>query len=231
MDKLYWLCPPLPGTMRLFLDIICARASALSPGRIFPVAFFLAALWVFLPVAGVSYPPVNADSTTTEETLFDSIPDTLLSVQREKFLTPRDSILNDLARAGSTQPLQLADRKPEKILSLRNVSYVLIVIGLLILFLHFLRKIVSRPMSAASAGEHFQVLQQFPLGPKKIISLVKIYDRLLFLGVTEATISTLLEITEKGEVDQILTQLDDSRKDQQTNFREIYQSLLSRFKK
>jgi len=60
---------------------------------------------------------------------------------------------------------------------------------------------------------------------------VRVYNRLLLLGVTETTITTLLEITEQEEVDQILTRLNDSRKDQQTNFREIYQSLLSRFKK
>jgi len=127
--------------------------------------------------------------------------------------------------------LQLSDRKPEKIWSLRNIGYVLAVIGLLILFLHFLRKIVNRPMGASLISEHFQVLQQFHMGPKKTISLVKVYNRLLLLGVTETTITTLLEITEEEEVDQILTRIRDSRKDQQTHFREIYQSLLSRFKK
>ena len=69
------------------------------------------------------------------------------------------------------------------------------------------------------------------MGPKKTISLVKVYNRLLLLGVTETTITTLLEITEEEEVDQILTRISDSRKGQQTNFREIYQNLLSRFKK
>jgi len=216
--------------MHFFLNI-CAKANSLCPGKFFPAAFFLAALWVFLPVAGVSYPSVNVDSTSAEKAILDSIPDTLLSVQREKFFTPRDSVLSNLARAGSTQPLQLSDRKPEKILSLRNISYVLVVIGLLILFLHFLRKFISRPMGTTSVGGHFQVLQQFHLGPKKSISLVKVYDRLLLLGVTETTITTILEITEEEEVDRILTRLDDSRKERQTNFREIYQGLLSRFKK
>ena len=127
--------------------------------------------------------------------------------------------------------MQLSDRKPEKILSLRNISYVLVVIGLLILFLHLLRKVVSRPVGTASAGEHFQVLQQFHLGPKKSISLVRICDRLLLLGVTEATITSLLEITGEEEVERILARLDESRKERQSNFREIYQGLLSRLKK
>lgn len=230
MDKLYRLWPPLSGTMHFFLNI-CAKTNSLCPGKVFPAAFFLAVLWVFLPVAGVSYPSVNADSTPAEKTILDSIPDSLLRVQKGNFFTSSDSILNNLARAGSTRPLQLSDRKPEKIWSLRNIGYVLAVIGLLILFLHFLRKIVNRPMGASLIGEHFQVLQQFHMGPKKTISLVKVYNRLLLLGITETTITTLLEITEEEEVDQILTRISDSRKDQQTNFREIYQGLLSRFKK
>lgn len=230
MDKLYRLRFLLRRTMHFFLNI-CARTKSLCPGKVFPAAFFLAALWVFLPVAGVSYPSVNADSSITEEATSKSIPDSLVSRETDRLFKSRDSVLSGLVGEASTQPLQLSDRKPEKIWSLHNISYVLIVIGLLILFLHFLRKIVNRPMGAASIGEHFQVLQQFHMGPKKTISLVRVYNRLLLLGVTEATITTLLEITEQEEIDQILTRLNDSRKDQQTNFREIYQSLLSRFKK
>ena len=230
MDKFYRLCLLLRRTMHFFLNI-CAATVSHSPGKLFPAAFFLAALWLSLPSCGISSQALKEDSIRAEKTVADSIPQTQLSAQQGKSSTTRDSVLSNLARAGSTQPIQFSDRKPEKILSLRNISYVLIVIGLLILFLHFLRKFVNRPVGPASAGEHFQVLQQFHLGPKKSISLVKIYDRLLFLGVTETTITTLLEITGEEEVEQILAQLDDSRKERQTNFREIYQGLLSRFKK
>ena len=231
MDKLYRVCLSLRRTMHFLLGI-CFKTSTLSPGKVFPAVFFLATLLICLPAADPAYPAVEAESTPAEKTTIDSMPDTLLSGQREKIFAPGDSVLSNLAREASTQPLQLSDRKPAKILSLRNISYVLIVIGLLILFLHFLRKIVSRPMGgAASAGEHFQVLQQFHMGPKKSISLVKVYDRILILGVTETTITNLLEIEEEEEVEQILTRLAGSRKEQQASFREIYQGLLSRFKK
>lgn len=154
-----------------------------------------------------------------------------LSAGPESQPSKKDSILDYLRRSGSSGPLKLTYDQPDSILSLRNISYTLIVLALLVLFLHFLRKFVQRPISGVPSGEHFRVIQQFHLGPKKSVALVKLFDRLLLLGVTETSITTLSEISDAGEVERLLARLQDTGGGQAQNFREIYQGLLSRIKK
>ena len=154
-----------------------------------------------------------------------------LSAGPESQPSKKDSILDYLRRSGSSWPLKLTYNQPDSILSLRNISYTLIVLALLVLFLHFLRKFVQRPISGVPSGEHFRVIQQFHLGPKKSVALVKLFDRLLLLGVTETSITTLSEISDAGEVERLLARLQDTGGGQAQNFREIYQGLLSRIKK
>lgn len=109
-------------------------------------------------------------------------------------------------------------------------SSILIVIGLLYLFLYLLRRFFHRPGSVLSSGGQFQVLQQFHLGPKKHLSLVRVCGRVLLLGVTENSINTLLEISDEAEIKSILAGLDNSAAAKGQNFREIYQGMIGRFK-
>ena len=173
----------------------------------------------------------DSPAATPAAAVNDTLAGDSLSPGLESKPSKKDSILDYLRRSGSSGPLELTYHRPDTILSLRNISYTLIVLALLIIFLHFLRKFVQRPISGVSPGEHFRVLQQFHLGPKKSIALVKLFDRLLLLGVTETSITTLSEISDVEEVERLLARLKDSGGGQAPNFREIYQGLLSRIKK
>lgn len=110
------------------------------------------------------------------------------------------------------------------------ISSILIVIGLLYLFLYLLRRYFHRPGSVLSSGGQFQILQQFHLGPKKYLALVRLRGRVLLLGVTENSINTLLEISDEAEIKDILAGLDNAATAKGQNFREIYQGLIGRFK-
>ncbi|MBW7997687.1 MAG: flagellar biosynthetic protein FliO [Candidatus Glassbacteria bacterium] len=147
-----------------------------------------------------------------------------------------DSVIQRLARQRTGEsrpgrPLDLSYDKPDSVFSVKNISMVLIVIGLLVLFLHFLRKFLVRPLGGGSPGGQFQVIRRFHLGPKKAVTLVKFFDRLLLLGVTESSITTLAEIDDPDEVRRIMSEAPKPGEEQAAGFKNIYQSLLSRGKK
>ena len=108
---------------------------------------------------------------------------------------------------------------------------ILIVIGLLLLFLYLLRRVIYRPPGAMAAGGEFEMLRQFHLGPRKSIYLVRVWDRLFLLGVTETSITRLTEITDPEEVANLQARLKSSHKVQGKQFREVYQDLVGKFKK
>jgi flagellar biosynthetic protein FliO len=109
-------------------------------------------------------------------------------------------------------------------------SSILIVIGLLYLFLYLLRRFFHRPGSVLSSGGQFQILQQFHLGPKKYLVMVRVGGRVLLLGVTENSINTLLEISDETEIKDVLAGLNNAVAAKGQNFRDIYQGLIGRFK-
>lgn len=73
------------------------------------------------------------------------------------------------------------------------------VFGLIILLIYgtvwFLNKFVYRRGSSQSLS-HVSVVSTTLLAPKKFIYLVKVFDKILVLGVTESQISNLTEITD-----------------------------------
>lgn len=163
----------------------------------------------------------------------DSLPrDTAAaSVLEDSLSADSDSVIGRLARQGSVRPLDLPEQKPETVFSVRNISYVLIVIGLLILFLHLLRKFVSGPMSSVQGGPEFQMLRQYHLGQKRSVALVRFFNRLLLVGISESGMSTLAEISDPEEVEALLAEFKEKKSGQEGNFRDIYQGLLSRMRK
>lgn len=145
-----------------------------------------------------------------------------------------DSMVQRLSHTESNRdsiPLDLTYQKPVKAFSIWNISMVMIVIGLLLLFLHLLRKYLYRPLGGGVPSGQFHVVRQYHLGPKKSVTLVRFADRLLLLGVTDSSITTLAEIDDPDEVGRIMNDAAGSNGEQAAGFKDIYQSLLSRGKK
>ncbi len=145
-----------------------------------------------------------------------------------------DSMVQRLSRTGGGQqphPLDIPYQQPDSVFSVKNVSMVLIVMGLLVLFLHFLRKFLFKPLGGGISGEQFRVIRQFHLGPKKNVTLVRFAHRLLLLGVTDSTITTLAEIDDPEEVSRIEKDATGGGGEPGGGFKDIYQNLLSRSKK
>ncbi|MEW6447615.1 MAG: flagellar biosynthetic protein FliO [Bacillota bacterium] len=68
-----------------------------------------------------------------------------------------------------------------------------LVVGLMYLVLRFG---LYRRFVPARAGRYIRVMEQVPLGPKTVVSLVKVSDRYYLLGHGEGTITILKEINE-----------------------------------
>lgn len=110
------------------------------------------------------------------------------------------------------------------------ISSILIVIGLLYLSLYLLKRFFYRPSSSLAASGQFELIQQFHLGPKRNLTLIRVCGRILLLGVTDNSINTLMEISDEEELKGLLDGLKAGPGVKSQNFREIYQGLVGRLK-
>ena len=69
----------------------------------------------------------------------------------------------------------------------------------------------------------FKVISQISLLPKKSIFLVKVFDRVLVVGVTDSSINILSEINDKGIIEGMESSFSEKRSDNM-NFLNILKS-------
>ena len=94
---------------------------------------------------------------------------------------------------------------PDLVPMLGRTLLSLIVIGVLIyLVLFLLRKSLYRRWRGGDGGDLVSVLGSTFMGPKKAVYLLKVMDRILIVGVTDAHISLLSEITEASAVESAI---------------------------
>ncbi len=85
---------------------------------------------------------------------------------------------------------------------LKLIFAVGIIVVLIYASLWFLNKFVYHRKNL-TGQQRVEVVGTTPLGPKKFIYLVKVFDRLLVLGVTDNQISNLTEITDAEVLNQL----------------------------
>ncbi len=80
----------------------------------------------------------------------------------------------------------------------------LMVIGLLVGGFYYFFRFVTRKVGVPVMGKDVaQILSIVPLGQNKYLQVLDLSGRVLVLGVTDANISYITEITEKDEIDRI----------------------------
>ena len=197
------------------------------------LAVLLALAVFFFPISGLCLPDsvlsVKEKSKTATPVLSEQSEDTgILSTEQDSSETTTGAQDSTAGRKFEFSPQY---SRGVDISWVSIFSWISSVIGLLLLFLYLLRRFLYRPMGVISSRGQFELLQQFHLGPRKSICLVKVCDRLFLLGVTETSITRLSEIDNPEEVAKILAQLKASPEIQGKQFREVYQDLVGRFKK
>ncbi len=112
-----------------------------------------------------------------------------------------------------------------------NIAAVLIVFALLIVFLQFLRRFSHQSIGSAGGQDgRFGVLQQYQLGPKRSVAVLKLLDRIYVVGITEAGMTLLSEIKDPQEVARIESLLPRSSAGPGQNFQELYDRLIRRMR-
>lgn len=77
---------------------------------------------------------------------------------------------------------------------LKMISALIVVIVIVYLALYFLRRMMGRRYGHTAGGELLEILQTAYVGPHKAVSLVRIADRSVLIGVTDHQVSVLTEL-------------------------------------
>ncbi len=85
----------------------------------------------------------------------------------------------------------------------KMISALIVVVICVYLGLYLLKKLTGKKSGVVLKSDVLEVLQTTHLGPRKTISLVKVGDRSVLVGVTEQQISTITELDQK-ETEAIL---------------------------
>lgn len=76
------------------------------------------------------------------------------------------------------------------------LSALVIVIACIYLGIYLLKKLMGRKYGGYSKDNLLQVIETTYVGPKKTVSLVRVADKAVLIGVTDNTISVLTELDE-----------------------------------
>ena len=77
--------------------------------------------------------------------------------------------------------------------------------GLVLVLAYVTTRLVGRRMSLASPGRSMRLVDQLPLGQGRGMFLVEVGGRLLLLGVSEGSVSLLLNVVDPAEVQAFLS--------------------------
>ena len=86
---------------------------------------------------------------------------------------------------------------------LKMIGVLALVVGLLLGCLYLLRRLSPAVARGGLLSREMRLLAQYPLGPKRILALVKVGSRTLLLGVTEANINLLTEVQDQALIDRL----------------------------
>lgn len=89
--------------------------------------------------------------------------------------------------------------------TLKMVGVLALVLAVLLGLAYLLKKFSPRFGRGGVVGREMDLVAQYPLGPKKILAVVRVGQRLLLLGVTEASINLLTEIDDPELIARLQT--------------------------
>lgn len=91
-------------------------------------------------------------------------------------------------------------------LVVRTILTLILILALIFGLVYLFKKYFQNKLPGFSESRWVQVLGRAPLGPKQAVVLIKIADRVLLLGVTENSVSSLAEFTGDSNVERWLSE-------------------------
>ena len=88
-------------------------------------------------------------------------------------------------------------------LLIKTVLSLVLILVLIIGVVYLLRRYFSDRLPGNVRQDWCQVLARMPLQPKQSLLLVKVFDRILLLGVTDGSMNTLAEFDDVPDIEQL----------------------------
>lgn len=93
---------------------------------------------------------------------------------------------------------------------LKTLGSLVIIILLIFGILYLFKKYIYKDYGIKGTPNNIKILTHLILQPKKIIYFIKVFDKILILGVSENNINILSEITDISEIDKFQDSLNKS---------------------
>ncbi len=90
----------------------------------------------------------------------------------------------------------------------KTVFSLLLIIALIFGLVFVMKRYFGQQLPGSMGREGFQILAKFPLQPKQSLMLVKVFERILLLGVTESSITLLAEFEPNQDIQKIISRLE-----------------------
>jgi flagellar protein FliO/FliZ len=87
-------------------------------------------------------------------------------------------------------------------LILKTIASLVLIIALIFGILYLFKKFVYKDYGIKGMPTNIKVLTHLILQPKKVIYFVKVFDKILVLGVSDNNINLLTEITDLNEIEK-----------------------------
>ncbi len=89
-------------------------------------------------------------------------------------------------------------------LLLKTIGFLVLIIALIVVSVYLLKKYVFTGTSRVKDSDWLQVLAQTQIQPKKSLALVKVLDRVVLIGMSDASIQTLAEFENLSSIQSYL---------------------------
>ncbi len=92
-------------------------------------------------------------------------------------------------------------------LLMKTVASLIFIIALIFGMVLVFKRYFGNHLPGTRYQEGFRIIARLPLQPKQSLALVKVFDRIVLIGITDSTISMLSEYKENQEVQKIISTL------------------------
>jgi flagellar protein FliO/FliZ len=164
----------------------------------------------------------------------DTLPQSQPIVSAEKWEKLQNAMTGSVADTAATNKVtyKSMDSGRIMILTLKIMFYLAIIIALLYIGLKaFKKKMMGGSGSNRGSGRYLEVLENKLIGSQKHVTLVKVGNRILVLGVAEGGVNLLSQIDNPEEIKILLSGNSQNENGVTGSFSETIDAFLSRFKK
>ncbi|RMF59894.1 MAG: flagellar biosynthetic protein FliO [Calditrichaeota bacterium] len=89
----------------------------------------------------------------------------------------------------------------------KALGSLIIIFFLIVGLVYLLKKYWGKQLGGGIRQENFQILARLPLHPKQSLALVRVFDRILLIGITENNITLLSEYNNPQDIQKIINEM------------------------